>query len=182
MISGTSRGMDLEPEAALAALHQPADLVDLLAHRTCEPLRRTEVPQPAERGRHADLLDVVQVDTAVRFLDLEPRMHVLRDAVLQDDVDRMRPLPLVARDHRARETAEELAVLARDHPVLDVAELDDVDDLRVGLGVLRRVEHEVEHLVRRDTRGEDAALAADHALPACEVRSASIDDGWASFG
>src|SRR4029434_933014 len=65
-------------------------------------------------------------------------------------------------DDGALRDAEEGAVLARDHAVRDVAELRDPEDLGVGLGVLRRVEDEVEDLLRRHAFDDLGAFATDH--------------------
>ena len=75
----------------------------------------------------------------------------------------LRRHPAVAGDDRAWELAEELAVLAGDHPVLGVGDLGDVNDLEIGLLVLRRVEHEVEDVLGRHPGDERRSFAANHA-------------------
>ena len=59
-------------------------------------------------------------------------------------------------------TPEERAVLAGQHPLGEVGQLRDPHDLGVGLGVLGRVEHEVEDLVGRDALHDGGPFTSDH--------------------
>jgi hypothetical protein len=149
--------------SALARLEQPRDLVDLLDDGVCEPLSADPVVQPAQRSAaEVHLLDVMDADTSVDLVDLEPGVQMLRDTVLERDVDAVRRLPPVAGDHRARELSEEPAVLAGDHPVGSLAQLRDPHDLGVGLRVLGGVEDEVERFLRRDPSRDRGAFTSDH--------------------
>src|SRR5215831_18166706 len=104
--------------AALARFEEPRDLADLLPHRLGEPAAGDDVVQAAQGSPpHLDLLHVVNAGAAFDLVDLEPGMDRSRHAALEAHVDAVRRLPAVARDHGARQEAEELAVLARDHAV-----------------------------------------------------------------
>src|SRR5580658_518409 len=114
---------------------------------------------------HLDLLDMAHPRSVVYSVDLEPRVEAPRYPVFERHVDAVRPLPPVTGDDGPGELPEEATVLAGEHSVRRVSEFRHPDHLRVRLRVLRRVEHEVEHFVRRDTSYDCRSFASNHRCP-----------------
>src|SRR5690242_12322241 len=108
-------------------------------------------------------------------------MARLGNSVNERDVNRARDVPSVASDDRTGESAEEQAVLPREHPVPRISQLGDVNDLRVGLPILGRIEDEIENLLGRHTLDNRASGASDRHEYAPYPGAANLNDNVRSL-
>src|SRR4051794_24056550 len=137
--------------SAFACAKESSDLADLLLDGSLEPATGHRVVNDAEwTVPELHLFNMLKPGAARLLADVEPGVERLGDAVLQGHGDVVRGIPVVAGHDRPAEPSEKQAVFSGDHAVGGVSQLGDREDLRIGLRVLSRVEHEVEDLLRAD--------------------------------
>ena len=151
---------------ALAVLEKPSNLGYFFLYRPSEPPSGDQVMErPKDSISEVKFFDVPNTNALGHIFNLKPCVEASGNTVFKSHVYMTRPVPLVTGDDRALEPTEELAILAGQHAVGNFGELGYPHHLRISLGVLGRVQHEIKCLDRTDFPSDCDSFASYHRRP-----------------
>ena len=161
--SGCSLVEIVKRTSALAVLEKASNLSYLFPHRLSEPSSGQPVMErPEDPMSEVKFLDVSNTNTVRHVFNLKPCVEASGNTMLKSHVDVIRPVPSVSGDHRALEATEEFSIFASQHSVWNIGELRNPHHLRVSLGVLGRVQHEIKCLDGTDSSSDCDSFTSDH--------------------
>jgi hypothetical protein len=144
-------------------LEQPTNLVHFGTDRSGKPAPSQKVVNPAQGAMaEVELLNVTDLRAPIDFRNLKPGVQAAGHAMLDNNVNTGWAPPDVPRYHGALESAEEFAVLSRNHAVRKVRQFRHPDHFRVGLDVLGRIQDEVKGFVLADAMRDGRTFTSNH--------------------